>query len=1253
VIGEVIPFPSPAGVVTAREADLLREADREARRTAQRHFERPLVVQAGAGTGKTTTLIARLLAWCLGIGWDKALVRQEERAVAAGRRREVASERTAAAVLGGVVAITFTEAAAAEMAGRAARELATLARGEVPAWLDESVLPPVDELARRARALLGTLDHLAVRTIHSFCRGLLSEHPLEAGLHPELTVDADGRMLEEIVRETVEASLRQGYGDPGDPDLLALASRGFGPREIVEALVALAGRGMPSSVLDRDPFGPEALQGFRDRLVEVARGVHRLIAPRLGASVVRAPNARKIEKGLAELIIRLEEEAAGGVDARTLAAWVEETIPENLLNHLKKWGKELESQAEQEVLGEVHDELCALSGSLCRLVDHLARLDPELLDYARRALRPLLGKVERGLTGRGVATFDALLTGAEALLARNPDVRARVRRGIDQLLVDEFQDTDRVQCELLRWLALDGPRDQRPGLFLVGDPKQSIYGWRSADLRAYDGFVALVRRDGGDVVSLVENFRSVPAILDEVARVVEPVMHERPGLQPPFEPLIPCDRRSDDPGFIRDGWAPVEHWVSWEKGEEGPGPQSPQGKTSATVATGLEAVALAADVRALHDREGVRWSEIAVLLRSTSDLDTYLEALRRARVPFLVGRDKNYYRRREVIEAAALVRAVLDPGDHLALLTMLRSPLAGVPDAALIPLWSRRFPKRMTDLTGQSPERLTELRALIEEAAREVPRDVPGIDRVQGWERSLLAAVEALAALRESFACDPADVFVERMRRLTLVEATEAARYLGPYRLANLDRFFRQLLSAIEDGGGDVSAILRALRKSVAEAREAEEGRPQDGSEDAVHVLTIHGAKGLDFRHVYLMQLHKTSMGENGGSKTEVSRIDLPFGGGTVYEYRLFGAPTLGYDRVEAERREVEAAERVRTLYVAMTRAKDRLVMAGVWPDDPAPRTPEQARTHLDLLLSRPDGPVDLPVLWEEGIGLSRWAFPDPSGALWKFPALRPEDEAAVFGETAGPALATPAEVARDSALLDVRRAEAEERMARPFSGAASEEAHERLREQMAESRLGDREERKRRSAVPEDREAAMAAGGAIHRALETWDLAAEVRAEAKRQRALLPGYLELLVQGPDFDRALPLAQALLDRFIGGPLLDRLRRLRDHVLARELPVLLPPGDREGGPVGFISGAVDLLYKDPETGRLVIADYKTDEVETDEEIESRAAAYTPQGAVYVRALQEALGLPEPPRFELWFLRAGRVEPVTTDARSRTR
>jgi ATP-dependent helicase/nuclease subunit A len=1206
-------------------AERLREADRAARRTAQTRFDLPLVIQAGAGTGKTTTLISRLLAWALGTGWDLALRRLAERAAAQGRREEPPADRVAAEVLGRVVAITFTEAAAAEMAGRAARELAVLAGGSAaPGWLD---LPPSRDLARRAQALLGTLDHLAVRTIHAFCRGLLADHPLEAGVHPELTIDADGHLLEELVREVLEDSLRHAYGDPGDPHLLVLAARGFGPQEIVEALISLIVGGLSAADLEEDPGRPEAVRAFRDRLADACRAVHTLIAPRLGPA--RLKNLKRIEEALGVLLGRLD-----GAEAppAVLAEWRTELLPENLVNHLKGWARGLE-RTEAELLGDVETELATASRALTRLLSHLAKLDLELLDHGRQALRPLLEKVEHELRTRGVATFDSLLTGAESLLARHPEVRGQVRRRIDQLLVDEFQDTDRTQCEILRWIALDGPVDERPGLFVVGDPKQSIYGWRNADLRAYDGFVGLVRAAGGEVMPLVENFRSVPAILDEVARVIEPVMQERSGVQPPFEPLLPCERRQEDPGFRRGGaagWAPVEHWVSWKRDEE-----RGAWRTPSLDAAQLEAAALAEDIRSLHQDHGVAWREIAVLLRGLSDLDVYLEELRRARVPFAVGRDTQYYRRREVIEAAALVRCVLDPGDHLALLTVMRSAAVGVPDAALIPLWNRQFPRQMTELREPSPEALGLLREAIEGAARVVPRNVPGIHRVKGWEKNLLAAVEHLAVLRRSADTEPADVFVERLRRLTLIEATEAARYLGPYRLANLDRFFRQLLAAIEDGGGDVTAILRALRRSVAEARDAEEGRPRDGLEDAVQVLTIHGAKGLDFEHVYLVQLHKPPPSER-GSRTEAGRL----GGG--FEYRLFGASTLRFDLVTAERREVEAAERVRLLYVAMTRAKDRLVLAGRWPRPGAARTADHAASQLELLLSRRDLPSSLPLLWE--VGASRggrdWVFPDSAEALWKFPGLRPADEVRLAAEPERPFLPGPEEIAFVSSALHAERDRAAIRMARPFAAAASEEAHALLRELQAERFAGETAPRNPRRAAL-DRDTALAIGGALHRALELWDLGADPATETARQRSLLPAYLASLAEGQDLEKGLASAEALLAAFAGGRLLDRLRVLKDHILARELPVLLPPGEQAPSPVGMIAGTIDLLYRDPEDGRIVVADYKTDEVATEQEIRSRTAVYMPQGALYVRAIQEALGLRTSPRFELWFLKPARI------------
>ncbi len=1207
--------------------DALRQADRDARRAAQTRFDRPLVLQAGAGTGKTTTLIGRLLAWSLGQGWDLAVQRLASSSSLASN-----PDRIAAEVLGRVVAITFTEAAAAEMAGRAARELAVLsAGGDAPGWLEASVLPPPTERATRARALLGTLDHLSVRTIHAFCRGLLADHPLEAGVHPDLTVDADGSRVEQVVRETVEDSLREAYGDPGDPHLLVLAAKGFGPQEVVEALLDLLRESLPSAALERDPFGPEAATAFRARLRKACQDVHRLVAFRVRGS--KAKNARLIEEGLRVLLGRLEGDLGDLVSLKEETA---QALPENLVKHLHEWHRLRLNDTEAAMFGDVRAELSAAAAALEQLLQHFARVDPELLDHGRRALRPLLARIEEELRRNGIATFDFLLHGAESLLARHPEVRRQVRRRIDQLLVDEFQDTDRVQCEILRWIALDGPAapaEHRPGLFLVGDPKQSIYGWRGADLGAYDDFVGLVRETGGEVMSLLENFRSVPAVLDEVARVVEPVMRERPGVQPPFEPLLPCERRQADPGFRRGsaegwGWSPVEHWVSWRR--EG---ERSAWRTLAVDAARIEAAALAADARSLHEDHGTAWKEIAILLRSTGDLDLYLEELRRARVPFAVGRDKQYYRRREVIEAAALVRCVLDPGDHLALLTVLRSVLVGVPDAALIPLWNRQFPRRMTELKAPTSEAMAGLREAIEGAAKAVPRNVPGIDRVRGWEKNLLAAVESLAVLRRSFETEPADVFLERLRRLTLIEATEAARYLGPYRLANLDRFFRQLLGAIEDGGGDVTAILRALRRSVAESREAEEGRPKEGSEDAVQVLTIHGAKGLDFEHVYLLQLHKASMSDR-LPRAEAGR--LPEG----FEYRLFGAPTLNFDRVEAARREVESAERVRLLYVAMTRAKDRLVLAGIWPAEAVPKTAEQARTHMELLLARGNLP-GVRTLWELALSVEEdrpWTFPDPTGALWKLLALRPEGEVRLAAEPERPSLPGPEEIALVSAGLRAERDRARTRMARPFSGAASEEAHALLREQQAEQ-LAVPARRPDRPLM--DRAAAMAAGGAVHRALEEWDLAADPRKEMGRQRAFLPAYLAALVEGDELGRSLPVAESLLETLVEGPLLKRLRTLKDHVLARELPVLLPPGEGEHSPVGAVSGAIDLLYRDPKDGRIVIADYKTDEVATEEEIAARAAVYAPQGALYSRAVLEALELEQAPRFELWFLRAGRM------------
>ncbi|MBD3854906.1 MAG: UvrD-helicase domain-containing protein [Acidobacteria bacterium] len=263
---------------------------------------------------------------------------------------------------------------------------------------------------------------------------------------------------------------------------------------------------------------------------------------------------------------------------------------------------------------------------------------------ARAVVAPLLEVLQRRRSAAGLVTFSDLLRRAERLLADSPGVRREVVAGIDHLLVDEFQDTDDVQCGLVEWLALTGKPAARPSLFIVGDPKQSIYAWRSADLAAYDAFVVRVVDAGGVTVDLVRNFRSVTPILDEVERLVAPVMREEKGIQPRFQRLEATGDRREVPGIDHPEWMTVEHWVTWPRGEEGVGPE--KGSSSRTTSA-LEAGALAADIRRLHDQGVIEeWSDVAVLLRVTTAQEELLKAFREVGIPYEVARERDYYRQR-------------------------------------------------------------------------------------------------------------------------------------------------------------------------------------------------------------------------------------------------------------------------------------------------------------------------------------------------------------------------------------------------------------------------------------------------------------------------------------------------------------------------------------------------------------------------------------------------------------------------------
>jgi ATP-dependent helicase/nuclease subunit A len=1204
--------------------DIGRE-DAQARILAQTEFSVPLALEAGAGTGKTAILTARLISWSLGPGWVKA---QRELEHGPGVVAGHGLERIAARVLGRVAAVTFTEAAAAEMGTKVAETLSELEAGGVPLALDPQALPAKKAICQeRARALLASLDQLMVQTIHAFCLRLLARFPLEAKIHPLVSVDPEGMLMEEIARELVEPLLASSQGTTQQEDLLALLQEGKGPQEIMEALVSLAQEGICPEAL-REPFFS------RSRILWMKQELERSLDDFLAAGGASLGGAGKRPTAALDVLeaVKRTRDTLGRLCLDTpqeldlACGGIKDIWEGGPLERLGKWARGKFNRAEEKALEASSPGLVEEASGLYTWLKTLCRMRPLLLNRAASVLAQLLEELYREMRSRGVLSFGGILREARQLLVSNSQVLSQVRLSMDQLLVDEFQDTDSLQCEIIRMIALEGPQEQRPGLFIVGDPKQSIYGWRDADLAAYEAFLQELERKGGRRLLLGVNFRSAPPILLEVERAIGPIMKRSEGLQPEFQPLIPCEGKEHQEGFSSGAWSPVEYWMVSQLEALAEGGGASTGKLEATE---LEAMAVAHDIWRLHHEAGVAWSSIGILLRSTGDLDVYLGAFKEAGVPYWVSSDRNYFRRREILEATALVRTILDPTDQLALVSYLRSCAVGVPDAAWIPLWTRDFPRLMAQLRGEDPPLLEQIRQLVTEVSLSLPPEIPGMDRIPGWESSLLAAVDWVARLRQSYREEPLDSFIQHILEWTLLEATEAARYLGSYRLANLERFFGSLLSCLQKAPGGTQAVLRMLRCWVSRQREAEEATPPEAVEEAVQVMTIHRAKGLDFSHVYLVQVHKSTR-QQSSSQTRVERV------GQDWECSLFGWPSPGYWRVEHRVQEVSLAEMVRTLYVAMTRAKDRLVITGNWEGRSGP----SQLTYAELLKKRAGGIPSPSTLRGACTQKDPWGgLREHTGVIWKAPAMWPIPSRAASPETRPWGIPPVEELARQAKELRGLKDRALERMERPWQEAMSRKAHLALEDDLA---LG-----RETGAKDEDglrRNLAMELGKIVHGALERVAWTGDFQEEMAGLERWCREQVLRVLSGDEASQALRRLEAIWGGLRGGHILRRLQQIGPHVVARELPVLLAPfGDQEG-PVGVFAGFMDLLYRDPKDGKWVVADYKTDRVGSPQEMLELCKVYSSQGELYVRAIQEMMGLAQPPRFELWFLSADEIQEV---------
>jgi ATP-dependent helicase/nuclease subunit A len=854
-------------------------------------FRRNLVLAASAGTGKTHHLVGVLIHAMLGLG----------ELGGEAPHPPVAPDR--------IVATTFSRRAAGELRARLGEELEALAGGEDGSYgaalrAAAQRLGVRADVARSAREALAALDDASLGTLHSLAQSIVRAHAIDAGLAPgfRLTSEEEERAL---VRGAIEATLDAWFDREETTLAELLRAAGSGDALVDELARVLA-------TLDEDGRGALGL---------VATDGDREVVERLFAELVELARAMRDERPAAAAFLRALSE---GDDAGARAA--ARALPVGMRAD-KKVGKapllafvdaieELPHGASRAAKLEwlvgahqVRARWGALSNALVRLVR-----DCEAL------------VVERHRAG-GTLGFGGLLRAARDLLRDRPDVAADVGAGIDVLMVDEFQDTSRVQTEIVRLLWARDPLRRRSGtipawdelrpsgLLVVGDRKQSIYGFRGADVAVFSEFCvglageaarvaldlppssAVASAPVADFHALRENYRAVAPLL-ELANAFSAV-RLRGASSEPFEARYVAETEAlAAPPRACGVDGPRAVWLR------------PSGDTKTSVSD--DAALIAAEILTLAPQRCLR--TIGVLAQTNEGIDAVADALARAEIPY-VAAGTGFYRTREVRDLAALLACVARPDDRVALLEVLRGPWVGASDRALLGLSTERGLLPLDEwLRGPAA-------ALVDDEER---ADVERLASVLGALRRCADRI------------GPAGVLREAIRALEL-EETLLLLPRGEQRVANVRK-----LVALAAGEPSVHRMLELLEQRIDDGRE-EEAAVFSEDDDAVRLLTVHASKGLAFEVVFVPQLGPRPSPP--GALLAFDRDAIPGAAGEPARHVLHvpavdsgGARrvSLAQHRAIRRQRARERADRFRLAYVAVTRAREWLYFVG---DHPPPRT--------------------------------------------------------------------------------------------------------------------------------------------------------------------------------------------------------------------------------------------------------------------------------------------------------------------------
>jgi ATP-dependent helicase/nuclease subunit A len=1090
--------------------------DRRQREQAETTFDRNIVVVAGAGTGKTTLLVNRLI--------------------------HILVKEPSPVAITHLVALTFTNKAATEMKIRLRERLIALAssNADMTRSADDGAVTlnelrnryrlTAEEIHARAGSALQDLEKAQIGTLHSFAAHLLRLHPLESAVDPAFQED-DGSRFEEHFSMAWDLWIDHELSRQGShhyvwrPLLRSITLEDF--RTFAHALCSeLVNLGSLQEQLAKkqvDPLLVEWLQQVRDRAQALLDAHDR-------------PKRRKVEQMLAAAITLTKLVTKQGPAAiHELPSFEQGWLAKELGSRVAGWDESDFAEAVR----------------LIHIAQQIQYVNDIVFKNILNILSSFISNIRESFLQKGWLSFDGLLVRARALLRDHPAVRERIKREYRAVLVDEFQDTDPVQYEIIlavseclgrhatNWqeMALE------PGkLFIVGDPKQSIYAFRRADIEAFDRVVQKIESDLGMLQTLTTNFRSDAAVLGPVNDLFDRLFERRPHVQPANVRLeVRPQRRPGnlDPGVRLQLVTPRRDDESFD----------------AAGATRAEAEALARWLKEdILSLPGVKSGHVALLFRKLTQADTYLDALRRYGLPYIIEGEKHFYRRQEVIDLVNVLRLLENPHDSVALVGVLRSPLGGVTDRELYDL-------REAELF-----------------------DYRYHDRLVSWAHPCAAAVRRLyrhlTDLHRVVDLVPLAVAIQLVfDRLPILELAAASLH-GEQAVANLLKVKQTAADLSDRPHLTLSGFVELMIARVEEQPDEAESPLAEESTDAIQVLTIHKAKGLEFPIVVLPGLHQ-------GTGRERSRPPISYDWSSgLYGLSIGTHQTMSSILVQEKLRAREEAERRRVLYVGMTRAKELLVLSG--------GVTERAVGETVLGLLQEVGQGEVGVTSTTALTIGRSAIPhtvvhvpDRKWArrpLSNVTGLHAIDSASIASlwhrRTSAwiQARATPLHVI-PTALIESTKSAPGQRL-----------------EKTGDGDLG------------------RLSGIVAHRILERWDFAAD----PSRFRDQIEATLQTCLTDEQQTWALGLSESLRELFLSFGRSEVYAKFRAAtILGREVPFVMPWGEGQ-----VMEGVIDLIYRLDDG--IWIADYKTDAVSA-EAVPIRAEAYRRQAEIYKTAVQQSLGI----------------------------